>query len=130
MPRGMIPCAETTETSTLTDTPTAQPWSNQHAIDRATRAAKAHRGRRRLVDPTICERDYTAAEVEFMFAVEKYKRTSGRMFPTWSELLEVLKGLGYEKSDVSTIPSQSVRSNEPQLRKQYVVGPNPRSYSP
>ena len=54
-----------------------------------------------MVDPTICERDYTEAELEFMFAVEKYKRTSGRMFPTWSEVLEVLKGLGYEKPVVS-----------------------------
>ena len=100
----MIPCAKTTETSTPTDTPTAQPWSNQRAIDRATRAAKARTGRRRMVDPTICERDYTAAELEFMLAVEKYKRTSGRMFPTWSELLEVLTGLGYEKPVVSPTP--------------------------
>ena len=70
----------------LTDTPTAQPWSNQRAIDRAMRASKARTGRRRMVDPTICERDYTEAELEFMLAVENYKRTSGRMFPTWSEL--------------------------------------------
>jgi hypothetical protein len=41
--------------------------------------------------------DYTAAEVEFMNAVQAYKASSGRMFPTWSEVLEVLKGLGYAK---------------------------------
>jgi hypothetical protein len=111
-------------------TVTAQPWSNQRATDRATRAAKARTGRRRRVDPTICERDYTAAELEFMFDVEKYKRTSGRMFPTWSELLEVLKGLGYEKPVVSLTPSQLVRSDPTHSRKQYAVGPNPRSYSP
>jgi hypothetical protein len=29
--------------------------------------------------------------------MEEYKRRSGRMFPTWSEVLEVLQGLGYEK---------------------------------
>jgi hypothetical protein len=35
--------------------------------------------------------------MEFMMAMNDYKRRSGRMFPTWSELLEVLRGLGYEK---------------------------------
>jgi hypothetical protein len=32
-----------------------------------------------------------------MMAMNEYKRRSGRMFPTWSEVLEVLQGLGYEK---------------------------------
>jgi hypothetical protein len=53
--------------------------------------------RRRQIDPTTCERDYTDAEVEFMHALDQYKRSSGRMFPTCSEVLEVLRGLGYEK---------------------------------
>ena len=30
-----------------------------------------------------------------MQAVEQYKRRSGRMFPTCSELLEVVRELGY-----------------------------------
>jgi hypothetical protein len=54
-------------------------------------------GRRRFVDPTTCERDYSKAELEFMLAMNEYKKKSGRMFPTWSEVLEVLRGLGYEK---------------------------------
>ena len=29
--------------------------------------------------------------------MEDYKQASGRMFPTWSEVLEVLKSLGYQK---------------------------------
>ncbi len=53
--------------------------------------------RRRQIDPTTCERDYTAEEIEFMVALDEYKRASGRMFPTCSEILEVLKKLGYEK---------------------------------
>jgi hypothetical protein len=53
--------------------------------------------RRRQIDPTTCERDYTDAEVEFMHALDQYKRASGRMFPTCSEVLEVLISLGYEK---------------------------------
>jgi hypothetical protein len=53
--------------------------------------------RRRQIDPTTCERDYSDAEVEFMHALDAYKRRSGRMFPTCSEMLEVLLGLGYRK---------------------------------
>ncbi|MDR0869390.1 MAG: hypothetical protein LBN39_01210 [Planctomycetaceae bacterium] len=53
--------------------------------------------RRRQIDPTTCERDYTMDEVEFMNALNEYKRSSGRMFPTCSEILEVLRQLGYEK---------------------------------
>ena len=53
--------------------------------------------RRRQIDPTTCERDYSGGEVEFMRAMDDYKRKSGRPFPTWSEVLEVLMSLGYRK---------------------------------
>ena len=53
--------------------------------------------RRRQIDPTTCERDYTPEEIEFMRAMDDYKRKSGRQFPTWSEVLEVLKGMGYKR---------------------------------
>lgn len=53
--------------------------------------------RRRQIDPTTCERDYSGAEVEFMRAMDDYKRKSGRPFPTWSEVLEVMLSLGYRK---------------------------------
>ena len=53
--------------------------------------------RRRQIDPTTCERDYTNDEVEFMNALDAYKRRSGRMFPTCSEILEVIRDLGYRK---------------------------------
>jgi len=56
---------------------------------------KAHR--RRQIDPTTCEREYTDDEIEFMQALDVYKRTSGRMFPTCSEILEVARSLGYVK---------------------------------
>ncbi len=53
--------------------------------------------RRRQIDPTTCERDYSDAELEFMQALDDYKRKNGRMFPTCSEILEVIISLGYEK---------------------------------
>ena len=48
-------------------------------------------------DPTADESTFAAAELEFMEAMRQYKRSSNRMFPTWSETLEVLTGLGYRK---------------------------------
>lgn len=51
--------------------------------------------RRRQIDPTTCERDYTSEEIEFMQALDAYKRANGRMFPTCSEILEVIRNLGY-----------------------------------
>ena len=53
--------------------------------------------RRRQIDPTTCERDYTDDEIEFMRAMDDYKRRSGRQFPTWSEVLEVMRSLGYRQ---------------------------------
>lgn len=74
-------------------------WLDAKATEQAQRAAAARKtsNRRRFVDPTTCERDYNAAEMEFMLAMNAYKQKSGRMFPTWSEVLEVLLSLGYEK---------------------------------
>jgi len=73
---------------------------NAKASAQATHAARVRHdsGRRRFVDPTTCEREYSAAELEFMQAMQDYKARSGRLFPTWSEVLEVLQGLGYAKS--------------------------------
>ena len=64
--------------------------------------------RRRKIDPTTCERDYSNEEMEFIDALELYKRKSGRMFPTCSEILEVLRDLGYARIDQET---ESVESN-------------------
>jgi hypothetical protein len=80
-------------------------WSSPGRVARSRRASQARNesGRRRLVDPTTCERDYSAAEMEFMHAIQTYKQKSGRMFPTWSEVLEVLQNLGYQKNTVSEV---------------------------
>ena len=64
--------------------------------------------RRRQIDPTTCERDYTTQEREFMVALDNYKRASGRMFPTCSEILEVIRDLGYIQYD---LPVESTAKN-------------------
>ena len=50
--------------------------------------------KRKQIDPTTCERDYTT---EFMQALDRYKQSSGRKFPTCSEILEVVRSLGYQR---------------------------------
>ena len=60
--------------------------------------------RRRQIDPTTCERDYSGDEIEFMRAMDDYKRRSGRQFPTWSEVLEVVRSLGYVRQAQEATP--------------------------
>ena len=36
-------------------------------------------------------------QFEFMMAVDEYKRKNDRPFPTWTEVLEVIKAIGYRK---------------------------------
>jgi hypothetical protein len=62
--------------------------------------------RRRQIDPTTCERDYTDDEIQFMNALDDYKRASGRMFPTCSEVLEVIRSLGYIRLSPSELATQ------------------------
>lgn len=47
--------------------------------------------------PEPPSRPADAATSEFTRAIEEYKRRHNRPFPTWSEVLEVLRGLGYTK---------------------------------
>lgn len=67
------------------------------ASERRKLQRRAVVSRRRQIDPTTCERDYTSDEIAFMTALDEYKRKSGRMFPTCSEVLEVIRDLGYVK---------------------------------
>src|SRR5260370_31721261 len=79
------------------------------AVDRRSCSERRDRGeRRRQIDPTTCERDYTNDEIEFMKAMDQYKRENRRPFPTWSEVLEVMRALGYRKvAEQSQMPGLS-----------------------
>jgi hypothetical protein len=68
-----------------------------HDNGRTIRNQRHAEGARHGVDPTTCEREYSGAELEFMKAVERYKRECKRPFPTTSELLEIAVSLGYRK---------------------------------
>jgi hypothetical protein len=36
-------------------------------------------------------------QFEFLMAIDEYKRENSRPFPTWTEVLDVVKALGYRK---------------------------------
>ena len=47
---------------------------------------------------------YTADETEFIKAMERYKHRYNRPFPTWHEVLSVVKSLGYAKTQTADNP--------------------------
>lgn len=57
----------------------------------------------------------TAEQFEFCMAIETYKKVNKKMFPTWTEVLEVVQHLGYRK--VMTRNIQLENCPEPELHK-------------
>ncbi len=55
-------------------------------------------GRRLTDDRKAAEEGQMSDEqFEFLMAIDEYKRKNTRPFPTWTEVLEVIKALGYRK---------------------------------
>ena len=55
-------------------------------------------GRRRSDDRKAAEEgEMTNEQFEFCMAIETYKKVNKKMFPTWTEVLEVMQQLGYRK---------------------------------
>ncbi len=73
-------------------------------------------GRRRSDDRRCAEEgEMTAEQYEFIMAIETYKKVNKRMYPTWTEVLEVINQLGYRKVERRTIQLNAVP--EPDLMK-------------
>jgi hypothetical protein len=78
--------------------PRAGDNERQDPLTVAPLSPRKERGRpRRKTNPATCARDYKSDEIQFIKAMDQYKRDNGRQFPTWSEALEVLCALGYRK---------------------------------
>lgn len=43
------------------------------------------------------EGEMTDEQFEFVMAIDQYKRQNNRPFPTWTEVLELIKAIGYRK---------------------------------
>jgi hypothetical protein len=54
--------------------------------------------------PDIVAEERPAAQEEFFRALHAYKQMKGREFPTWNEVLEVLRELGHHAVDNPTFP--------------------------
>jgi hypothetical protein len=76
-------------------------------------------GRRRTDDRKGAEEGQMSDEqFEFLMAIDQYKRKNARPFPTWTEVLEVIKALGYRKVA------------EPQSLQQFKKDHKPKRVSP
>jgi hypothetical protein len=66
-------------------------------------------GRRRSDDRKAAEEgEMTAEQFEFCMAIETYKKVNKKMFPTWTEVLEVITQLGYRKTEARKIKLDNV----------------------
>ena len=55
-------------------------------------------GRRRSDDRRSAEEgEMTADQFEFIMAINEYKEANERPFPTWTEVLDVIRAVGYRK---------------------------------
>lgn len=55
-------------------------------------------GHRRTEERRAAEEgEMTDEQFDFLMAIDQYKRANQRPFPTWTEVLEVIKALGYRK---------------------------------
>ena len=73
-------------------------------------------GRRRSDDRRSAEEgEMNAEQFEFVMAIETYKKVNKRLYPTWTEVLEVVRQLGYRKVEHRDITLDNVP--EPELTK-------------
>ena len=63
----------------------------------AARERRAKKERRKRIDPTTFEKQYTDDEMEFMTAMQRFKVRTGRAFPSHGEVLRVALSLGYRR---------------------------------
>jgi hypothetical protein len=55
-------------------------------------------GHRRTEERRAAEEgEMTDEQFDFLMAIDQYKKENQRPFPTWTEVLEVIKALGYRK---------------------------------
>jgi hypothetical protein len=76
---------------------TTRPNQDGQLPDRPRPERRARRERRKRIDPTTFEKQYTDDELEFMNAIQRFKERTGKSFPTYGEVLKVAISLGYLK---------------------------------
>jgi len=84
--------------------------SDRRAGDRRTGLERRRgAGIRRDEDRRSAEEgEMTAEQFEFVMAIETYKKVNKKLFPTWTEVLEVMTQLGYRKVETRTLKLENV----------------------
>ena len=73
-------------------------------------------GRRRSDDRKSAEEgEMNVEQFELVMAIETYKKVNKRLYPTWTEILEIVRQLGYRKVEARSIQLDNVP--EPELHK-------------
>jgi predicted transcriptional regulator len=93
------------------------PDRRESVIDRRTGLERRRGpGIRREEDRKNAEEgEFSDEQLEFVMAIETYKKVNKRMFPTWTEVLEVIRQLGYRKVEARSVNLNNVP--EPELHK-------------
>lgn len=74
-------------------------------------------GHRRTEERRVAEEgEMNDEQFEFLMAIDQYKRANQRPFPTWTEVLEIVRALGYRK----VAEPQSLESFRKQDKEQAV----------
>ncbi len=76
-------------------------------------------GRRRSDERKSAEEGQMSDEqFEFLMAIDEYKKKNDRPFPTWTEVLEVIKALGYRKvAEPQSLEQFKKEEKQPQAAK-------------
>jgi len=88
------------------NTPAAEPTTNERTGERRRTE------RRRRVDPTTFEKQYTPDELEFMNAMQRFKVQTGKAFPSYGETLRVAVSLGYRQAVIEPEEGEGADAKE------------------
>jgi hypothetical protein len=75
----------------------SDPERNESSSSAAPIERRVKKDRRRRIDPTTFEKQYTDQEMEFMNAMQRFKDHSGKSFPSHGDVLKVAAALGYRR---------------------------------
>ena len=90
------PASKMDRRSTADDRRQAERRQEREPVERERRGGKDRRQAARR-KRSMNQYDLEADTLEFINAINAFKSRVGRPFPTWSEVLKILRDLGYEK---------------------------------
>lgn len=93
------PLAEPVERRTRHDRRMGERRREQRPVAEERRSGRDRRKGPRRAARSINQYDLEPDVLEFIQAINAHKARTGRAFPSWSDVLAILKSLGYEKRD-------------------------------